>query len=249
MADRYPSGRARIVLRTAAPGGAPDNEPADATKMTQQAGASGPTTSRRPAIELYYDLSYRVANGLSPAVVLLAAVMLLVFAARADRPDLAAGYRWGAVVIAVIVIPWTLAWWLALRRPALKATADGLLLRNGRVLEWGLFSKAIIATIDGEEWMGFRFRSGAAKSLDGESRAILEGQDGWCMARLACAFPTGSITTERTQALDRLTSLSGLPVIRNARQIRYTSRVTAGTIVGWLLAAAFLAFAIWELMP
>ena len=198
--------------------------------MNREAQEGSPTTGRtalRPEIELYYDLPYRVANGLSPAVVLLAAVMLLVFSVRTNQPDLAVGYRWGAVVIAAIVIPWTLAWWIALRRPALQATAEGLLLKNGRVLAWDLFSEAIIATIDGEEWMGFRFRSGVSGTLDTESRKALGSQEGWCLARLACAIPTNSLTTERSQAIDRLTSLSGLPVRQNAREIRYTSKPTA----------------------
>lgn len=174
--------------------------------------ASAGATAPEPELVLFYDLPYRVANGLSPAALLLAAVMLLALSVFTDRPDLAAGYRWGAVVITAIAAPWTIAWWRRLARPALRATGEGLVLDDGRVLAWDLFAKAVLTKIEDEEWMGFRFRRGVARTLDAATRELLRGQDGWLAAGLAGAFPTNSITVTRSQAIEGLVSLSRLPV-------------------------------------
>jgi hypothetical protein len=176
---------------------------------------------KEPQLVLRFSRGYQLTHVLIPALFILVSGFLLVLSAVTDRPDLAVGYRWGAVVVAAIVIPATLAMARSVRRPALRATAEGVLLRNGRILEWDLFSEVFLVTIDGEEWMGFRFRHGVWKSLEPDSREIIGNQDGWLMAKLACAFPTESVTMERTEAIDRVVAISGLPWKQHGRKISY----------------------------
>jgi hypothetical protein len=174
-----------------------------------------------PGLVLRFNWGHQLTHILIPALFILVSGFLLVLSVVTDRSDLALGYRWGAAVVAAIVIPSTVAMARSVRRRALQATAEGVLLRNGRVLEWDLFSQAFLVTIDGEEWMGFRFQPGVRESLEPDSWEIIGNQDGWLMAKLACAFPTESVTIERTEAIERVVAISGPRLKQHGREISY----------------------------
>lgn len=76
--------------------------------------------------------------------------------------------------------------------------------------------------IEGEEWMGLRFRRGARESLDLETREIISSQDGWMMAKLACAFPTRSLTVERRKAIESVIAISQLQLKQHGGEVWYT---------------------------
>lgn len=171
---------------------------------------------------LRFNKEYQLTQIQLPATFFLVSVFLLVLSVITDGPDLAVGYRWGAVVVTAIVIAYVVVVARSVRRPALQATYGGVLLRNGRVLEWNLFSTALLVKIEGEEWMGFRFRRGVRETLDPETRGIIDNQEGFFLAKLACAFPTRSLTVERTKAIESVIAVSRLQLKERGGEIWYT---------------------------
>lgn len=176
----------------------------------------------KPEYELFYSRSYRFTEAMVFGALSGISVVLLVCSFLTKKPELAVAYRWVAVFPPVIFIPLALYRWRVISRtPALQATHEGLLLANGRLLEWSLFSKALVVKVQGMEWVGFRFRSGEFKKLDDECKGALRKQDGWIMIRLACAVPTESVTVGRDRLLGDLASLSRLPIAESRNEIDF----------------------------